>query len=151
MSPCVCCRTPSLVLMNIPHLRQELSWWCPLEEAKKQLKSFLVNFVKFYIVGENYIQISFDAKFSSISFSVSNFCVIFFLLESTVTIYTDKIFGFSQHLRCLWESNICAIDGHWISKQKFESTMYRFHPVSKKWYDCTHLPINLHATFNPNI
>ena len=35
----------------------------------------------------------------------------FFLLKSTVTIYTDKIFGFSQHLRCLWESNIRAIDG----------------------------------------
>ncbi len=67
--------------------------------------------MKFYIVGENFIQISFDAKFSSISFSVSNFCVIFFLLESKVTIYTDKLFGFSQHLRCLWESNIRAIDG----------------------------------------
>ena len=72
----------------------------------------------------------------------------FFLLESTVTIYTDKIFGFSQHLCCLWESNIRAIDGHWISEQKFESTMYRFCRVSKKWFDCTHLPINLHITFN---
>ncbi len=52
-----------------------------------------------------------QSHISSISFSVLNFCVIIFLLESTVTIYTDKIFGFSQHLLCVWESNIRAIDG----------------------------------------
>ncbi len=33
--------------------------------------------------------LSHQSRVSSISFSVSNFCVIFFLLKSTVTIYTD--------------------------------------------------------------